>query len=258
MAPRGLKAALKKTSPAKLTGAGKFRGYTLVQQGKKTSQKLKGITKRLQKRVWSNGVLPLIARTADPKPFGTWKGKGGGRLRGKKVDAQITRIVNAGPAAMKKASGLYKLSKMTLAGLAARGLEPVLAQREVASAKHRLGTAVDLVAYCKSTNRIVLVELKCGFDHGRSAPAVKGRKSCKMSAPLGGASDCVVNRHLAQLAATRELFVRETETLNRLGELGIEPHVDGALMYSSDSGVEFFELTEWWTKRAAGVIEAIA
>ena len=79
-----------------------------------------------------------------------------------------------------------------------------------------------------------------------------------MGAPLGRAWDCNVNRHLAQLAVTRQLFLKEKETLDRIGELGLEREVDGVLMYANDQGVEFFELGEWWQKRAPKVLNAIA
>lgn len=258
MAPRGLKAALKKSSPATLTGSGKFRGFTVVRNGTKTNVKLKGITKRLEKRLWSDGVLPIIARSSGQRPGGHWKGPKGGRQRGSKVDAQVTRIINAGPSAMKNAQHTYRLTKMVLSGLASKGLEPVLAQRAVISERHRVATAADIVTYSKDQNRLVLVELKCGFDHGRQAPATKRNKDCKMKAPLSGAWDCHVSRHLAQLAVTRELFVKETSTLERIGELGLDQAVEAMLMYSNDEGVEFFELEDWWVKRAPKVLNAIA
>jgi len=258
MAPRGLKSALKKSSPAVLTGAGKFRGFTVLRQGKKTNIKFKGITKRLERRVWSDGVLPVIARSSDARPGGHWGGPKGGRARGSKVDAQLTRIINSGPAAMKKVLHTYRLTKMALSGLSSRGLEPVMGQRAVISEKNRLATAADVIAFDKDANQLVVVELKCGFDHGRSAAALKNGKACRMGKPLGGASDCNVNRHLAQLAVTRHLFAQEKETLKTVGELGLEQSVAAVLMYVNDQGVEFFELGEWWLKRASQVVNAIA
>ena len=258
MAPRGLKSMLKKTAPAALVGTGKYKGFAVLRQGKKTGRKLRGLTKRLEKKMWSSGVLPSIAKRSNGRAGGHWKGKQGGRQRGTKVDAQLTRLINAGPAEMKKALHVYRLTKMVLSGLASRGLEPVMAQRVVVSEMHRIGTAADIMAFDKKANQMVVVELKCGFDNGRKAAAVKGGKSCKMGKPLGGASDCNVHRHLAQLAVTRELLSREKETLDRVGDLGLEKEVAGVLMYANDEGVEFFELTEWWVKRAANVLNAIA
>ena len=259
MAPRGLKAALKKSNPAVLVGTGRFKGFSPLRQGKKTGRKLRGLTKRLEKKAWSTGTLPMIAKRSNGRAGGHWTGTNGGRQRGKKVDAQLTRLINAGPSAMKNALHIYRLTKMVLAGLASRGLEPVAAQRAVISEAHRIGTASDIMAYRKKTNKLVVVELKCGYSNGRTAAAVNhDGKACKMHAPLSGAWDSNVHRHLAQLAVTRELFVREKNTLDRLGELGLEREVDGVLMYADDEGVEFFELTDWWVKRGSKLLNAIA
>ena len=216
-----------------------------------------GLTKRLEKRVWSDGVLPSIAKRSNGRAGGHWSGKQGGRQRGAKVDAQLTRLINAGPAELKRALHVYRLTKMVLSGLASRGLEPVVAQRAVISETHRIGTAADIMAYDKKANQLVVVELKCGFDCGRQAAAIKNDKPCKMGAPLGGASDCNVHRHLAQLTVTRELLLREKDTIARLGELGMEQEVGGLLLYANDEGVEFYELTQWWKKRAGTLLNAL-
>ena len=97
MAPRGLKALLKKTQPAKLAGTGKFRGFVPLRADGSTGTKLRGLTKRLQARLWSDGELPAHAKRADPRAGGYWGGCKGGQLRGKRVDAQLTRLIVAGP-----------------------------------------------------------------------------------------------------------------------------------------------------------------
>ncbi len=255
MPPRGLKAALKKSAPAKLSGTGRFKGFVRLRQGKPEGKKLKGLTKRLASKLHSDGALPAIARRGEPRPGGHWKGKNGGRARGSRVDAQLTRLVNAGPAAMKNAQHVYNLTKMALAAFAEQNLEPVFAQRAVCSA--RVGTAADLIAYCPETNQIVVVELKCGHDHGRRAPAEKGGLPCKMKGPLKAALDTVLHRHLAQLTVTREMLIREAETMRRLGDLGVDSTVEGLLMYVTDSGVESFPLSEWWVRRGARILDAL-
>lgn len=258
MPPRGLKAFLRKSAPAKLVGTGKFKGFALVRQGKKTSTKLKGLTKALAKRLWSTGALPAIAKRADPRPGGHWGGKRGGLRRGAKVDAQLSRLVNAGPAALKKAGHVYNLTKMVIAGFATQGLEPVMAQRAVASQTHRVGTAADFVCMDRKANRLVLVELKCGHDHGITAPTVNGKGgACNMQAPVSKAADCVLNRHLMQLCVTRELFVREASTLDKLADLGLDKEVGGVLMYARDDGVEFHELQDWWVQRGPRLLNAL-
>lgn len=258
MAPRGLKALLKKSAPGKLVGEGRFKGYQVVRQGYLVGNKLKGITKLLDRRVFSDGKLPLIARKADPRPGGHWTGKNGGRSRGAKVDAQVSRIVNGGASAMKKIMHCYSLTKMIFAALKQRKLEPVMAQRVVLAEGKRVATAADLVCYDTQEHKLVVVELKCGFDHGRRAAAETDNKPCKMQAPLSRVLDCNLHRHLCQLAVTRELLTRENETINRLAELGLSTDVGGMLLYAADSGVEFFELDEYWRKRGPKILDALA
>lgn len=259
MPPRGLKAALKKTAPAALAGSGRFRGFALLRQGKKTGVKLRGLTKRIEKKLWSAGTLPSVAKRSDERPGGHWRGPKGGQRRGARVDAQLTRVVNAGPAAMKREQHMYRLTRMVLSALAAQGLEPVLAQRAVVSERHRIATAPDILAYDKARNRLVLVELKCGYPDGRTAAACDARgKPCRMRKPFDRAHDCNLNRHIAQLALTHELFRREAATLDRLGELGLEREVEGVLMYACDGGVETHALTSWWKRRSARALEAVA
>ena len=257
MAPRGLRAALKKSAPGKLAGVGKRKGYVLVKQGKKSTTKLRGLTKLLQKKLWSQGELPGIAKRAEPRPGGHWRGPKGGRARGTRVDAQLTRLVNAGPSAVKKAGHIYLLTRLALAAFAERGLEPLLAQRVVASERHCIGTAADVVCYSKKENRIVVVELKTGHDHGRKAAARKNGLACKMKGPLAQATDCVVHRHLAQLATTVGLLKREHATLDRIAELGVEREPSGLLMYVADHGVEFFNLPVWWERRGARILDQL-
>ena len=257
MAPRGLKTLLKKTQPAKLTGTGKFRGFVPVRADGSRGAKLRGLTKRLEARFWSDGTLPSLAKRADPRAGGHWSGPNGGQLRGKRVDAQLTRLINAGPAAWKAQHHVYRLTKMVLSGLAARGLEPVGSQRCAISERHRVGTAADIVAFSEASNRLVVVELKCGYDHGRTAAAERGGRPCKMKSPCSKALDSNLHRHLAQLALTREMFVRETKTLKKIGDLGIEQNVEGLLLYVNDEGVEFHPLSEWWQKKAGKILVSL-
>lgn len=257
MAPRGLKALLKKTQPAKLVGSGKFRGFVPLRQGGAVGQKLRGLTKRLQAKYWSDGEIPAFAKSSNPRAGGHWGGRKGGQTRGTRVDAQLTRLINAGPAARKAQRHVYRLTNMVLSGLASRGLEPVLAQRCAISERQRIGTAADIVAYDKKANALVLIEVKCGYDNGRKAAAVSAGKPCRMRAPLSRVSDCNLHRHLLQLCVTRQLFVAEKETCARIGELGVESEVGAVLMYANDAGVEFYDLDAWWTKRGAKLLGAL-
>jgi hypothetical protein len=254
MAPRGLKTLIKSTAPGRLVGSGRFKGFQATNQKQLVGQKLRGLTKLLYKKIFSNGTLPLIARKAEARPGGHWKGKKGGQLRGTKVDAQISRIINSGAASQKK---LYNLTKLVFAALKEKGLEPIVAQRVVLSQNKRVATAADFICYNPAENSIVIVELKTGYDHGRQAAAeTSSGRQCKMRTPLASAHDCNLYRHMAQLAVTRELFMCEKDTIKKLAQLGIN-EVVGLLMYATDSGIELFELTDWWTKKGPKILRTL-
>ena len=254
MAPRGLKKLLKSTSPAKLTGKGKFKGFQVLKQGNASGTKLRGLTKALEHRVWSDGTLPSVATHGAVKRGG-WKGKGGGRRRGTAVDAQLTRQINSGK--IKPACGQYTLTKLTLAALAENGLEPVACQRTVCHQMRRVGTAIDILCYEKSTAQLTVVELKCGYSGAKEAAAQKNGKACKMKGVLRKALDHNLNRHLAQLACTREMLVRESKALAKMHSLGIGNAVGGALLYVNDEKTELYLLPQWWIKRAPAILDSL-
>ena len=245
MPPRGLKSALKKPN-VKLSGAGKFKGYVRVFPDGTTGRKLRGITKALDKHVFSDGALPwgLGSRLG-------WKGKGGGRRRGSAVDAQLSRIVNSGA----KTKAKFRLTRMAVAALKKVGLEPVVAQRAVASGS--LGTAADLLCFHKKDNQLVVVEVKCGFSDVRHAPATKGNKKCKMRTPLSQVEDTALHRHFSQLAVTREMLQRDKAVVYKLKELGLDTELGAVLLYLDDETAELFELPDWWLRRGAKLLKAL-
>tara|TARA_B110000902_G_scaffold199855_1_gene226941 strand:+ start:2141 stop:2893 length:753 start_codon:yes stop_codon:yes gene_type:complete len=245
MPPRGLKKVLKDTVPAKFC-RGKWAHFE-----DHRGQKLKGLHNALEERVFSCGVLPSIARHGTVKRKG-WKGKNGGRKRGAAVDRQLSAAVNRGKA--KPAKGQYTLTKYALAALQAHKLEPVCAQRAVCDSKRRLGTAIDCLCYDEQQNRLVVIELKCGHSGSKNAAAQRDGRACKMQTPLGRAPDNTLNRHLAQLMVTRELFVNESDTLARLQTLGLNSDVGGALLYVDDENTELYPLDDWWTHKAHSVM----
>lgn len=254
MAPRGVKALLKKTAPARLVGSGKLRSFRVLQQGKPTGKRLRGLTKRLSTKAWSAGQLPDAA-TASTVRRGGWKGRGGGLRRGRAVDAQVSREINSGKP--KPKSGHFSLTKLVFAALAEHGLEPVVAQRVVCNEALRVGTAADVICYEAETRRLVVVELKCGCSGDKLAAAVDKRgREMRMQVPKG-ASDCVLHRHMLQLACTRELLLRERATLKRLLALGLDPYVGGALLYVNDQNTELYTLQDYWCKRAAKVLASL-
>ena len=246
MAPRGLKAFLKKPN-VKLAGSGKFKGYVRVNADGSSGRKLKGITKALTRHVFSDGSLPWGSGSR----LG-WKGKGGGRRRGSAVDAQLSRIVNAGS----KAPAKFRLTRMAVAALKKVELEPVVAPRAVASGK--LGTAADLLCFRKKdNNQLVVVEVKCGFTDVRHAPATKDGRRCKMRAPLSQVEDTALHRHLAQLAVTREMLLRDKAVAGKLKELGLDTDLGALLLYLDDESAELFELPDWWKRRGAKLLKAL-
>lgn len=252
MAPRGVKALLKKDLPCKLVGRGRLRGFRAQRQGKLFGPKLRGLTKALALAVYSAGTLPDAATRCTRRG---WKGRGGGQRRGAAVDAQVSRTVNSGTVRPQKAH--LTLTRVVFAALAEHGLEPVVAQRPLCASELRLGTAADLICYEADTARLCVVELKCGFGGEKLLPACDARgRGLKMRGPLRGACDCILHRHLAQLAATRELFIREGIT-EKLLRFGVAPEVNGALLYVTDDDTHLYPLPSWWAERAPRLLAAL-
>lgn len=246
---------LKDSAPCRLVGSGSKRRFEIVERGQRTGTRLRGVTKRLQSCIFSQGELPRHAKESDAPAGGHWRGPDGGRRRGSAVDAQVSRL--AGVSAEKRfASRMLNLTRMVFSALSTKGLEPLMGQRAVCSAKLRIGTAADILCYDASKNELVVVELKCGHAGSRTSAAVAEGKACKMRGPLHGAPDNVINRHLAQLAVTHHLLSSEKRTIQLLGNLGVES-VGGILLYANDKSVEAYPLVDWWKARAARVLEAM-
>ena len=245
MAPRGLKTFLKKPN-VKLVGTGKFKAFSRINSDGSSGCKLKGLTKALGKHVFSDGNLPWGSGSR----LG-WRGQGGGRRRGSAVDAQLSRVVNSGS----KTPAKFRLTRMAVAALKKVGLEPVVAQRAVASGK--LGTAADILAYHAKNRRLVVVEVKCGYGGVRHAPATKDGKKCKMRAPLSQVTDCALHRHLAQVAATRQMLLGDKDVTKKLEALGLDGTLDAIVLYLDDNDAELFELPEWWERRGAKLLKAL-
>ena len=253
--PRGLKALVKRTATARLT-KGKIKCFVAVNDTSTRPKKLQGITKKIEKRLYSrDSMLPIIARQSDERPGGHWRGPNGGRLRGKKVDAQLTRIANTGGS--KAGAHVYRLTKLVLEALRQQGLELLCAQRSVCVRRLGLATAADLVCFSPATSSVVILELKCGFPSGRKAAALSSNGQPQaMQAPLERAADCVLHRHFAQLACTYEMS-KSPALQNGLQKMGLCSEIDAVLMYACDKGVETFRLPDWWKKRAPRMLERI-
>jgi ubiquinone biosynthesis protein COQ9 len=77
-----------------------------------------------------------------------------------------------------------------------------------------------------------------------------------MKTPLEKASDCVLNRHMAQLAITRHLIESEATTLSKIASLGVDTSsVDAVLLYANEESCDFLELPDWWKLRSNSIIQ---
>ena len=176
--------------------------------------------------------------------------------------------------ARENARNTYKFTRLVFSALEYHGLVPVVSQRVVASLALNISTAIDLVcvmnphrhaknAKCDNANddenasaakpRLCLVELKCGFLGDRSASVRKFK--------LGiDAADSCYNRHFAQLACTRELFLKESallKTLRSPEDFGMHNNVLGFLLYVNDTDTELLPLPLWWQTRGTELLAKI-
>jgi len=250
--PRGLKKLVGDTEPGKFV-KGKWAHYE-TQDGKK----MRGITKLLNKHLFSDGVFHAAA-TASTEFRGTvWKGRDGGRKRGVAIDKQVSKLAGVG-VKKRTENASFKLSRMCFIALAKAGLEPVCGQRVVLSAAKRIGTACDVVCYSPLANRLVCVELKSGFSGNRTLPAVDGMgNKQKLASPCSKSDDCLLNRHLAQLTVTHHLLSCEAELRTRLKKLGVQPEIDAALLYVNDTASSLFKLDDWWRRRGKRLVDVIS
>ena len=133
-----------------------------------------------------------------------------------------------------------------------------MAQRAVCSTAIQVGTAADVLCHEARTGMMYVVELKCGCSGNKMATARgSGGKPLKMKRPMSSVPDCVLHRHMLQLACTRELLVRETDTMKRLMALGVDAVVGGCLLYVDDENTELHTLCDYWERRAARVLAAL-
>jgi hypothetical protein len=239
---RGLKSALKKSQRARLSGRGSRRCFVECE----TKKKLKGLTKMLESRLFSDGMFAKEATHGhDP---GRWSHTSG-RARGARVDAQLSRIVNGNLSA---SAARFKMVSMLLAFLKTRKLTPVIAQQIVRFRSTRLATAIDLVCHDEVEPHVLwLCELKTGYAGDRDLPARKQGRPCFLKAPLQKALDSHRNRHIAQAALGREMFLSDATLVSSLQQrFGIcETRV--AVLYVNGNGAELVQPDEsYWHKKA--------
>lgn len=251
-----LRKLLREAPLAKLVGRGRFRGFCRLHAGKRTGRKMRGLTRMLEERVYSEAPLPSIVRRAVQKRVDrsrSWKGAGAGRKRGIAVDAQISSIANG---RKPRAAKLYRLTRLAIAALQAHGLDLVCGQLPVVCDRSNVASAIDVIGVRDGTE-LVLVEIKTGYDMGRLAPAMAQGRPQNMRSPLARASDCATFRHTAQLAATTSMFTSDAPLMKKLEVAGITS-VTGTLLYVTDEDVEVINLNEWWSQRGPRILGALA
>jgi len=257
MAPRGLKAFVQK-APGKLC-RGRFKGYRATDaNGKYDGPTLSGITKRLSERLYTQCDLePHVPQASVTWVPPSWRGHDGGMRRGRAVDSQVSRLAGVSAQARKGASKL-KYTNFAFSALEIAGLEPLVGQRVVLDRQMGIATAADMICYDAKKNALVVVELKCGYNGSRTEPARKRNKPQTMAAPCATATDCLLHRHTAQLAATHALLVGEAGFLKELKKKFGVASVRGALLYVNDEATELHDLPGWWTKRGKALLRMLA
>lgn len=214
----------------------------------KGGARCRGLTKLLERRLFSDGTCAW--RGTGSRATKRWKGVDAGRRRGRAVDSQLTRLVNAGKTLPSR--GNYSLSNLVLATLAHNDLEPLVSQRAVCDERLRVATAIDLLCLCRATSTLVVVEVKCGYESNHHAAFVGDDDGqCRMAFPLRTLKDTPTNRHLVQLACTNELFRKGFVDAERLQSLGVDPRArTPLLLYADDEASELIALPEWHRRRA--------
>lgn len=240
---------LRDAAPATFCKAGKYSCFRLCA----SNTALRGLTKVLEASVFSEGPLPWAASS---QTHGDWAGRGAGRRRGTAIDRQLSVLVNTG---RQQGKTTHFLTTVALRALRKVGLRPVVAQRPVACAAARIGTAVDVVALDEH-DQLVLLEMKCGFATNRTTPAGGAGRRLHMRRPVSGAADTALNRHLCQLAATCAMMASESQTLHTLAACGVNVRtpadVRAVLMYVNDDIADLIELPDWWRQRGHKLLHA--
>ena len=249
---RGLKTWLRDSQKVRLVGTKNFKRFHELLMGVPAGRPLRGLTRMLEENMFSGGTLPRDATHGfDPSRWA----KTSGRARGDRVDKQLTRVVNGG---CKKSAATYKLTKIILEFLKSQGINPVLCQRGVYSPKHRIATAVDLLAFEDSENCLWCIELKVGFAGDRECAALSpNAKKCHMRAPFQSATDCIFNRHAMQATMGKHLFMSEKGVAETLAARFNISDVRAAVLYANGNSVDLVVPDRWWEKRANRALDSM-
>lgn len=251
LAATPLRRLLRSTAPVSLKKRGGYSAFT----AKKGGAVFRGLTKRLDLKLFSKAHLPRAKLHSTQSKIKGWKGANAGRKRGMAVDRQLTAIANA---TEKSNARRFCLTTLALASLESYGLSPICGQRGVRHQRSHIATAVDLMCIHRERRELWLVELKCGFEGVRSQPGKLRGKDATFLGAFKQCSDTAEHRHMAQLAMTYLMFRSEQSTLRQLEAQHDISRVRACVLYLCESGVDFVELPDWWRKRAGKMIELIS
>ena len=149
------------------------------------------------------------------------RGGRGGFARGRLVDREVQRWIQAGGGRVKKSAKLHLFSRAFIALTRRLELTPLAAQVVVRDEKCDIGTLVDGV-FLNASGRVVVVELKTGFE------GYKERSTGRMLAEFSHQTNSPVNQHGVQLAFTHNMFQRTFPQLGAIDALLIRMTGDGA------------------------------
>lgn len=245
-----VRSILRDHATAKLCGKGKycaFRAYN-PRSGKYGAKIYSGLTKQLQRRIYPKQTPPI----------GRSHSKFNGRTRGRRVDAQLSKVVNRKCFRIRNGERLYGMTKIALASLHEQGLEPIKAQVPVCCDASGIATAVDILAArkCHDDNdmlELVVVELKTGYDQDR----MKQNQQLQLKAPLNMVNDNWCARHLAQLACTWRMFIQNKEMVLALKNRCKVRDVTAMLLYVTDHDQEIVELPYFYGERSRQVLQQL-
>ncbi|KAL3903223.1 MAG: hypothetical protein SGPRY_011763, partial [Prymnesium sp.] len=137
---------------------------------------------------------------------------------GQQVDSQLSSIVIRGNPFGRRARRTVRAHQADARRARCQGLHSRHRSARRLIEAPPLATAIDLVAYNSTQHRIVVLELKCGYDRGRAA---------------------------AERDPTRS-------------KMGRAPTIGAALVYVNDEGVDLVHMCDWWSERGSPAERVLA
>lgn len=243
-----VRSILRDHATTKLCGKGRFCAFRKYnpRSGKYGSKIYSGLTKQLQRHIYPQKTPPI----------GRSHSKFNGRTRGRRVDAQLSKVVNRKRFLVRSGEKLYTMTKIALATLHSQGIEPIAAQVPVCCDANGVATAVDVLAVrqCHDDRdmlELVIIELKTGYDQDR----MKSNQELHLKAPLNTVNDNWCARHLTQLACTWRMFIQNKEMLTALKNRCHVRDVTAVLLYVTEHDQEMIELPYFYGERSRQVLQ---